>query len=455
MNGGARMAKKATASEEIKTISSRRSDYLSKVNKLAGFFGRVGPGIITGAADDDPSGIATYSQVGAQFGFAMLWTMLLTFPLMAGIQEISAWLGRVSGIGLAGNIRRTYSVAILYPLIGLFVIANVINLGADIGAMGSALQMIVGGPAHLYSIGFGIISVVSATFVPYSQYCQVLKWSTLVLFVYVAAALAIRAPMKPILVGAFIPSISLSTTYLTALAAVLGTTISPYLFFWQASQEVQEQKATPGQKPLKRAPEQAVTQLEPMRADTYLGMAFSNLIAFFIILDTAAMLHASGITEIQTSAQAAEALRPLAGELAFLLFSIGIVGTGLIAVPVLAGSAAYALGEALNWPVGLERNLHKAKGFYGIVFGATALGVGLNFGSINPIKALFWSAVINGVVAVPIMIVMMLMTTDKKIVGELRLSIRQQIVGWLTTTVMLAVAVSMIATFYSSRPDVR
>ena len=441
------MAKKAASTRDTISPRSGSGNLLALKSKLVAGFRSLGPGIVTGAADDDPSGIATYSQVGAQFGFAMLWTMLLTYPLMAAIQVISAWIGRVSGAGLAANIRRSYSVAVLYPLVGLLLIANVINLGADIGAMGSALQILVGGPAHLYSVGFGFVSVMAVTFVPYRQYARLLKWSTLVLFVYVAAALVIRAPLKPILAGAFIPSLSFSNSYLTALTAVFGTTISPYLFFWQASQEVEEQQAAPGEKPLKRAPEQAAAQLQPMRADTYLGMAFSNLIAFFIILDTAAVLHTHGITNIQTSAQAAEALRPLAGEMAFLLFSIGIIGTGLIAVPVLAGSAAYALGEALKWPIGLERKLHRAKGFYGIVFGATLIGVALDFGSINPIKALFWSAVINGVAAVPIMVVMMLMTTNKKVVGGLRLPALQKIVGWIATLVMLIVAISMIATF--------
>lgn len=431
------------------TASRSTSPYPSTlISKLFRGLGKLGPGIVTGASDDDPSGIATYSQVGAQFGFAMLWTMLFTYPLMAGIQEISAWIGRVTGVGIAGNIRRHYSPTVLYPLVALLLVANVINLGADIGAMGSSLKLLVGGSALLYSIAFGIISVLAVTFVPYRQYAQLLKWSTLVLFVYVATALVIHVPWKPVLVGAFIPSITFSNSYLTALTAVFGTTISPYLFFWQASQEVQEQKAAPDQKPLKSAPEQASAQLEPMRADTYLGMAFSNLIAFFIILDTASVLHAHGVTDIQTGAQAAEALRPLAGELAFLLFSLGIIGTGLLAVPVLAGSAAYAMAEALKWPIGLDRKLHRAKGFYGILCGATMLGVALNFGSINPIKALFWSAVVNGVAAVPIMIVMMMMTSNPKVIGTLRLPTPQKIIGWIATSIMLLVAAGMIASLW-------
>jgi NRAMP (natural resistance-associated macrophage protein)-like metal ion transporter len=442
------MAKKALTGGTHHTASAKlRSSYLSRLlSNLLRAFRKLGPGIVTGAADDDPSGIATYSQVGAQFGFAMLWTMLLTYPLMAGIQEISAWLGRVTGMGIAANIRRHYSPAILYPLIALLLIANIINLGADIGAMGSALHLLVGGSALVYVVAFGAISVIAATLVPYKQYAELLKWSALVLFVYVATALIVHVPLKPVLMGTFIPSLTFSNSYLTALTAVFGTTISPYLFFWQASLEVQEQKAARGEKPLKQAPGQAKQQLAPMRGDTYLGMAFSNVIAFFIILDTAAVLHAHGITDIQTGAQAAEALRPLAGELAFLLFSIGIIGTGMIAVPVLAGSAAYGLAEALQEPIGLERKLHKAKGFYGILATATVLGVALNFIGINPIKALFWSAVINGVAAPPIMIVMMLMTSNIKITGVVRLGTTQKILGWLATGVMFAVAGAMLAT---------
>ncbi len=413
------------------------------ISKLFRGIGKLGSGIVTGASDDDPSGIATYSQIGAQFGFAMLWTMLLTYPLMAGIQEISAWIGRVTGVGLAGNIRRHYSAVVLYPLVALLLVANVVNLGADIGAMGSALKLLLGGSALFYSVEFGIISVIAAVFVPYRQYAQFLKWATLVLFMYVATALVVHVPLKPVLMGTFIPTIHFSNSYLTALMVVFGTTISPYLFFWQASQEVQEQRAAVGEKPLKHAPEQAPAQLETMRADTYLGMAFSNLIAFFIILDTAAALHTHGVTDIQTGAQAAEALRPLAGELTFLLFNLGIIGTGLLAIPVLAGSAAYALAEALNWPIGLERKLRRAKGFYGILCGATLLGVAMNFGSINPIKALFWSAVLNGVTAVPIMITMMMMTSNRKVIGTVKLPRPQKIIGWIATSIMLIVAAGM------------
>ena len=272
---------------------------------------------MTGASDDDPSGIATYSQVGAQFGFAMLWTMLFSYPLMAGIQEISAWIGRVTGVGIAGNIRRHYPGWVLYPIVGLILIANIINLGADIGAMGSALEILAGGSALLYAAGFGAISVIAIIFIRYKLYARILKWSALVLLVYVATAFAVHVPWPRAAIATVIPHITFSSNYLTALTAVFGTTISPYLFFWQASQEVEEQEAAPDEKPLKHAPEQAAWQLEPMRADTYIGMAISNIIAFFIMLDTAASLHLHGVTDIQTATQAAEALRPLAGNWRF------------------------------------------------------------------------------------------------------------------------------------------
>jgi NRAMP (natural resistance-associated macrophage protein)-like metal ion transporter len=445
--GGEKMAARTNRGGAVRTSSAESRSFSSLVLKVLRGLRKLGPGIVTGASDDDPSGIATYSQVGAQFGFAMLWTMLFSYPLMGGIQEISAWIGRVTGVGIAGNIRRHYSAWVLYPVVALLLVANVINLGADISAMGSALKLLVGGSSLLYSVVFGLLSVIVAVFVPYRQYAQLLKWTALVLLVYVATAFVVHVDWRSALAGAFIPTISLSTGYMTALTAVFGTTISPYLFFWQASQEVQEQEAAAGEKALKRAPEQASAQLESMRTDTYIGMAISNVIAFFIILDTGAILHTHGVTDIQTAAQAAEALRPLGGELTFLLFSIGIIGTGLLAVPVLAGSAAYALAEALKWPIGLERKPENAKGFYGTLGAATLLGVALNFTSIDPIKALFWSAVVNGVAAVPIMVVMMLMTANPKVTGTLRLPLRQKVLGWSSTAVMFLVAAGTIVTW--------
>ena len=436
--------KRAVRSDSPKLEPRTLDSWWPKVLRV---LSKLGPGIVTGAADDDPSGIATYSQAGAQFGYTMLWTLLFSFPLMAGIQEISAWIGRVTGIGIAGNIRRHYSVWVLYPVVALLLAANVINLGADIGAMGGALKLLVGGPALLYSVGFGIVSAIIAVLIPYRQYARILKWSALVLLVYIATAFVANVQWPSALAATFVPRVSLSTSYLSALMAVFGTTISPYLFFWQASQEVEEQEADAGEKPLKQAPGQAPAQLQAMRTGTYLGMGFSNFIAFFIMLDAAAVLHAHGQTDIQTATQAASALRPLAGEAAFLLFSAGIIGTGLLAIPALAGSAAYALAEALKWPIGLQRKLDKAWGFYGTLCVATLLGVALDFTSINPIKALFWSAVINGVAAVPIMFVMMLMTANPKLTGTLRLPLPQKIVGWAATAVMFGVAAGMIATW--------
>jgi NRAMP (natural resistance-associated macrophage protein)-like metal ion transporter len=407
----------------------------------------LGPGLVTGAADDDPSGIATYSQIGARFGFAMLWTLVLAYPLMAAIQEASAWIGRVTGAGLAQNLKLHYPRWVSYAVVSLLFIANVINLAADIGAMADALCLIVGGPIILYSVMFGVMCLAGEIFISYANFAQVLKWGTLVLFVYIAVAFVVRVPLREVLAGSLIPTIRFNDGYMTALAAVLGTTISPYLFFWQASQEVEEQKVTPGEKPLRRAPEQAPAQLEPMRIDTYLGMAVSNLIAFFIVLDTGALLHAHGTREIETAAQAAEALRPIAGEFAFLLFGIGIIGTGLLAIPVLAGSVGYALAELRGWPHGLSRKLRSAHAFYGAIALVTLLGVALNLSPVSPIKALFWSAVINGVSAGPIMAVLMLMTTNGKLTGGLRLPRPQWILGWVSTAVMLAVSVGMLADF--------
>jgi NRAMP (natural resistance-associated macrophage protein)-like metal ion transporter len=438
-NSGGIPSEQTTVPEEPPSSSS--------VSRIKRVLNELGPGIVTGASDDDPSGIATYSQVGAQFGFTMLWTMLFSYPLMAGIQEISAWIGRVTGMGIAANIRRHYSAWVLYPIVFMMLIANVINLGADIGAMGGALKLLVGGSALIYAIGFGAISVIAAVFIPYHQYARILKWSALVLLVYIATAFAVHVPWPRALMATVVPHITLSKSYMTALTAVFGTTISPYLFFWQASQEVEEQEAAPTEKALKLAPEQEASQLKPMRTDTFFGMAISNVIAFFIILDTAASLHLHGVTNIQSATQAAESLRPFAGELSFLLFSVGIMGTGLLAVPILAGSAAYAMAEAFKWQTGLNRPLNQAWGFYGVLSIATVLGVAMNFTSINPIKALFWSAVINGVAAVPVMIIMMLMTANPKVTGTLRLTMPQKIVGWTATIVMLLVAVGMVVTW--------
>jgi NRAMP (natural resistance-associated macrophage protein)-like metal ion transporter len=404
------------------------------------FWKKLGPGLITGAADDDPSGIATYSQVGAGFGYAMLWTTFFTFPLMVGIQIVSARIGRVTGHGLAANIRRHYSPWILRSVICLLLIANTINIAADIGAMAAALKLLIGGSAHWYAIMFGFLSLILQIFIPFSRYAPILKMLTLSLLAYVATVFVVQVPWGEVFQHTIMPSISLNADYVVAVVAVLGTTISPYLFFWQASQEVEEQRAADGEEPLKEAPEQAQAHLQRIKLDTYIGMGFSNLIAFFIMLTATITLHLHGIRDIQTSADAAEALRPIAGEYAFLLFSAGIVGTGLLAVPVLAGSAAYAVAESFNWRIGLGRKLMQARGFYAILTVATLLGVALNFTSIDPIEALFWSAVINGVIAVPIMAIMMLLAARADVMGQFVVTSRLRVLGWLATAVM-AIAV--------------
>jgi NRAMP (natural resistance-associated macrophage protein)-like metal ion transporter len=416
-------------------------------NTPKSFLKTLGPGLITGASDDDPSGIGTYSQVGAQFGYTMLWTMLFSYPLMGAIQEISARIGRVTGRGIAGNMRRYYPRWLTYFIAGLLVIANVINLGADISAMGAALKLLIGGSALLYAALFALASLLLQIFVPYAKYVNFLKWLTLVLFAYVATVFVVHVPWGQALHSTFVPSIKFKPEYFAGLIAVLGTTISPYLFFWQASQEVEEIELAPQENALKESPRQAPKQIQRIKADTYVGMGISNLIAFFIILTAAVTLHAHGKTDIQSAAQAAEALRPVAGNFAFALFTLGIVGTGLLAVPVLAGSAAYAVSGVFGWPASLERKALQAKRFYGVLAVATVIGLGLNFTPIDPIKALFWAAVINGVLAGPVMVVIMLMATNSAVMGKFTLSRRLKITGWLATAVMLLAAGGLFATW--------
>ena len=407
----------------------------------------LGPGLITGASDDDPSGIATYSQAGAQFGYALGWVMLFSWPLMCAIQEISARIGRVTGRGLAGNLKRHYPIGVTYAVVLLLLVANVINLGADLGAMGAALRLLIGGPELLYVALFGLVTVLLEVFSRYSRYVSILKWLTLSLFAYVGVAFVVRMPWATVGFNLLVPHVTFDGATLTVIVALLGTTISPYLFFWQAEEEVEEVKERPDAKPLERAPEQAATEFKRIRIDTYVGMAFSNAVALFIVLTTAATLHAHGVTNIQTSAQAAEALRPIAGKFAFAVFALGIIGTGLLALPVLAGSSAYALGETFGWHVGLARKPHRAKAFYGAIAVATLVGVALNFSPIDPIKALFWSAVINGVVAVPVMVMMMHLSSHRAAMGDFKLHAGLKILGWLATAVMAAAAVGLFATW--------
>ena len=405
--------------------------------------GVLGPGLITGASDDDPSGIATYSQAGAQFGFGLTWTMLFSYPLMAVVQEISARIGRTTGRGIAGNMRKYYPNWLLQSVVLLLLVANTINIGADLGAMGDALKLIVGGPPLAYSVAFGAISVLLQVFLKYTRYVSVLKWLTLSLFAYFATVLVVSVPWADVVKG-LIPKFTADANFWTSVVAILGTTISPYLFFWQASQEVEDEKAKPERQPLKDAPEQTENAVERIRLDTYVGMAFSNIVALAIMITAGATLHAHGVTDIQSTSEAAEALKPVGGNFAFAIFAVGVIGTGLLAIPVLAGSAGYALGEARKWPVGLDRRPLEAKAFYATIAAATVVGVGLNFTPINPIKALYWSAVVNGVVAVPVMAVMMAMTARPDIMGKATVPLGLRVVGWVATVVMAAAAVVMI-----------
>jgi NRAMP (natural resistance-associated macrophage protein)-like metal ion transporter len=406
----------------------------------------LGPGLVTGASDDDPSGIATYSQAGAQFGYGIGWTLIVTYPLMCAIQQISAEIGRVTGRGLAGNLRQHFPRWVLYSVVGLLLIANTINIGADLGAMAAALKLLVPAPLPIYVAGFTIITAVLQIFVRYSRYVSFLKWLTISLFAYVATAFVAGVHWTSLAEQIFLPKLHFNSGYLTVVVAIFGTTISPYLFFWQAGEEAETAKEDSSMSPLKEAPEQAPVELQRIKIDTYLGMALSNVVALFIVITTAATLHAHGVTNIQTSSQAAQALRPIAGPFAFAIFALGIIGTGLLALPVLAGSAAYALGEALNWPVGMARKPLKAKAFYGTLSTAFVLGALLNFSPIDPIKALFWSAVINGIVAVPVMVMMMLLASRRTVMGKFKLRPIVKTLGWAATALMSLAAIGMFAT---------
>jgi len=416
-------------------------------DKKRGFLAFLGPGLITGAADDDPSGIATYSQVGAQFGFAMSWLLLFSWPLMAAIQEVSARIGRVTGKGIAANVGEHYSPWLLRFLVLLLVIANITNLGADLGAMGAGLWLVIGGSPQLYVVLLAILCAGLEIFVHYKRYASILKWLTLALFAYVGTVLIVGVPWRDVAFHTLVPHIQWKADYLVSVVAVLGTTISPYLFFWQASEEAEEERIDPKAKPLLDAPEQAHREIRRIRLDTWTGMGLSNVISWCIIVTTAATLNAHHITDIETSAQAAQALRPIAGDFAFFVFACGIVGTGLLAIPVLAGSAAYALAEMMGWPAGLSELPHRAKAFYGTIAIGTLLGVGFNFVHIDPIKALFWTAVINGVVAVPLMIVMMIMTIRPRVMGEFTLPRPLWVMGWVSTAAMTLTVAAMFVTW--------
>jgi NRAMP (natural resistance-associated macrophage protein)-like metal ion transporter len=401
----------------------------------------LGPGIITGAADDDPSGIATYSQAGAQFGFTLTWTMCLTLPFMAAIQIISAWIGWTTQRGLARNIAQQLPAFLLYILVTLLVVANTINIAADLAAMGEALQLVGGGSPLIYASALGAGCLLAEIFVPYHRYAGYLKFLTLVLFVYVAAAFSVHVPWGAVVTSTFVPSVSADRDVLLMIVAIFGTTISPYLFFWQASQEAEESDLSHRRQHARATtPEKHFAHIS---RETWIGMLLSNVIAFFIIVTTAATLNANGVTHIDTASQAAEALRPIAGELTFAMFAAGIIGTGLLAVPVLAGSAAYAVAETFGLPGSLEMPASRALGFYGIVGAATLGGGVLAVTRIDPIAMLFWTAVINGIVAVPIMIAMMVVVSSR--IGRQSFALPRSILilGWIAVVLMTAAVAAL------------
>jgi len=422
--------------------------------QINGLAKRLGPGLITGAADDDPSGIATYSQIGSQFRFGLVWTLLLTTPLMIGIQMLSARIGWVTGEGLGANIAKICPRWLTLVLVGLLVVANTINIAADIGAMGEGARLLLHGHASTpYVVGFGVLSIVCQVAFSYERTVRVLKWLTFALFAYVAVILSVSVPWRQVALESvmpwrFIPAGTSMNDYASMVVAVLGTTISPYLFFWQASQEVEDNARRPEAAELRNHPEYAAEHLSRIKQDTSFGMVFSNVIALCIVIATAVTLNMHGITNIQTSSQAAEALRPVAGEFAFAIFALGIIGTGLLAVPVLAGSAAYAVSEAFGWKSGLSRGFHEARGFYVIIIAATVIGTLMSTLELDPIKALVWSAIVNGVISVPIMVVMMMIGQSERLMGALTISFRHRFFGWAATGVMgLAVAGMFVTSF--------
>jgi NRAMP (natural resistance-associated macrophage protein)-like metal ion transporter len=412
---------------------------------------RLGPGLITGAADDDPSGIATYSQAGSQFRFGLVWTLLLTTPLMIGIQMLSARIGWVTGEGLAANIARMCPRWLTLGLVTLLVIANTINIAADIGAMAEASKLLAGGRTHLYTLGFGALCVLGQVVFSYERSVRILKWLTLALFSYFAVIMVVQVPWRQVGIETlqpwrFFPEGVPVRDYASMVVAVLGTTISPYLFFWQASQEVEDNHRRPEAAALRAEPAYAHEHLYRIKQDTYVGMLFSNAVALCIVIATAVTLNLHGVTHIQTSSQAAEALRPVAGEFAFAVFALGIIGTGLLAVPVLAGSAAYAVSEVFGWRSGLSNGFHEARGFYAIIIAATGIGTLLSVFEVDPIQALVWSAIVNGVISVPIMVVMMWIGQSRRLMGEWTISGRHRVFGWAATALMAVAVIVMLLT---------
>ena len=415
-------------------------------NPITRFLNRLGPGLITGASDDDPSGIGTYSQAGASLGFATLWTAIVTLPLMIVVQHICAKIGMCSGRGLAGVLHRYYSKKLLYPVVIGLVIANTINAGADISAIAAAINMFVPIPISAMVIPIAVAIVVLQVWGSYRLIVKIFKWLTLSLFAYVIAAFLARPDWIAVAKATFVPQISLTSEYVTTIVAILGTTISPYLFFWEASEEVEEEKSE-GRTKLSERKGATDVEIKKEKIDTIVGMVFCNVVFYFVILAAGATLHVSGKTDIQSATDAAQALRPLAGDLATVLFAIGLIGAGLLAVPVLTGSAAYAVAETFGWPSGLDEKPKHAKKFYGVIAVSTLVGVAIDFLGINPISALFWTAVINGVVAPPLLVVVMLVANNKRVMGSRTNGIFTNIVGWLAAAIMFAAAIAMFVTW--------
>lgn len=418
------------------------------IRKAKGFWKTLGPGLTTGASDDDPSGIATYSQAGAQYGFQFLWLSLLTFPLSAMVQEMCARIGLTTGRGLAGNIRLHFPRWVLYVVTALLFFANTLNIGANLGAMAQATQLL------LPQLGFGILIFAFAAlclgleiFMNYKDYAKYLKWLAMVLLSYVGSALLVNLNWVQVLRGTLIPIMQFSRDQIFLVTAILGTTISPYLFFWQTSQEVEEEILA-GRTTFQERRETSNKELKNMRGDVWSGILLSNIVMFFIISACAATLHANGIFNIQSAADAANALRPLAGNYAYLLFTIGIIGAGLLGIPVLAGSASYALAETFGWKQGLYRKWNQANAFYGVIIVSTLLGVLMNFVGLDPIKALIYTAVVNGLVAPVVLVLIVLLSSSKKVMGERVNGWWTKEIGWLTTGIMATAGVATIVSLF-------
>jgi NRAMP (natural resistance-associated macrophage protein)-like metal ion transporter len=419
-----------------------------KDNPIKRLLDRLGPGLITGASDDDPSGIGTYSQAGAALGYATLWTAVVTLPLMIVIQHICAKIGMVSGEGLAGVLKRNYSKKLLYPAVIGLVIANTINVGADISAIAAAINMFVPIPISTMVIPIAIMIVILQVWGSYRMMVKVFKWLTLSLFAYVIAAFMAKPDWHEVIRSTFVPQIQFTSEYITTIVAILGTTISPYLFFWEASEEVEDEKAE-GRTTLAEREGATDAEMKKEKIDTIVGMIFCNVVFYFVIVSAGATLHANGQTTIQSATEAAQALRPLAGDLATVLFGIGLIGAGFLAIPVLTGSAAYAVAETFDWPSGLDEMPRHAMKFYGIIAVSTFVGISIDFIGINPISALYWTAVINGVVAPPLLVLVMLVSNNKSIMGDRTNGRFTNIVGWFATVIMFAAAIAMFVTWGS------